>query len=329
MKKQTLLSPNEVRNQSNAVWGQFGESLWIPNATKNAKLKSYDLNELQYSGIGKIAVLCAMGSSLEDHIDTLKKYRDRFDIICCDKAFGPLYDRGVKADYVVVADAGIPFKYIQDHIQYTEGVKLLATPYANTEWTHAWKGPIYFYVNIDAIESQHVFLPIIGKNTRQIPASSNVSNAMVVLWTNCENKRNENWGGYESYLLLGYDYSWPKDGNYYAWNDPKPKRYYMNHRTIPDMAGNVVFTSENLLFSCKWLISYVNVFDLPVINCGLKGLLDIPQKAKFLDVVERINPNKKVSGVIKDNFQTWRESMRSFKQAESTFFNSKEALIWQ
>lgn len=329
MKKQTLLSPAEVRSQSMAVWGQFGDNLWIPNANKNAQLKHFDLNELQHSGIGKIAVLCAMGSSLEDHVDTLKKYRDRFDIICCDKAFGPLYDHGIKADYVVVADASIPFKYIKDYVHYTEGVKLLATPYANPEWTHAWKGPIYFYVNIDAIESQHVFLPIIGKNTRQIPASSNVSNAMVVLWTNCESNKNENWGGYESYLLLGYDYSWPVKGNYYAWNDARPKRFYMNHRTLPDIFGNVIFTSENLLFSCKWLISYVKVFNLPVVNCGMKGILDIPQKAKFSDVVERINPNKKMTQLVVDNFHVWKNSLQAYRHSENTFFNSKEALLWQ
>ncbi len=323
-----LLSSDEVRVQSKAVYAQFGESLWIPNAKKNALLKNHDMNELQHSGIGKFAVLVAMGASLEKNIEMLKQYRDRIDIICCDKAFGPLYDHGIKADMVVVADASIPYKYIQDHIQYTEGVKLFATPYANTEWTHNWKGPIYFYVNQDAIETEQVFKPIIG-NTRIIPASSNVSNAMLVLWTNCEGKKNENWGGYEAYYLVGYDYSWPLNGNYYAWNNPIPKRNYMNHRTLIDMAGNVVFTSENLLFSCKWLISYVTTFDLPVFNSSLQGLLDIPHKVRLQDVLPKLSNKNSNREMVKNAYHTWKNAFHSYKQAEQTFFSSKEALLWQ
>lgn len=323
-----LLSSDEVRAQSKAVWGQFGESLWIPNATKNSKLKSFDMENLRHSGIGKFAVLVAMGSSLEKQIPAIKKYRDQIDVICCDKAFGPLYDHGVKADMVVVADASIPFKYIKDHVQYTDGVKLFATPYANTEWTHAWKGPIYFYLNQDAIESEQVFRPIIG-DRRVIPASSNVSNAMTVLWTNCEGKKNENWGGYEAYYLVGYDYSWPLHGNYYAWNNPLPKRYYMNHRTMVDMAGNIVFTSENLLFSCKWLISYVTTFELPVFNASLQGLLDIPNKCDLTLALSKISPNLKTRNIVRSAYETWKNSYLACANAEQSYLSSKEALLCQ
>lgn len=324
-----LIKSDEVRAQSKAVWRQFGESLWIPNAEKNAKLNSIDIRSLEHSGIGKFAVLVAMGSSLEENIDDIKKYRDRIDVICCDKAFGPLLDHGVKADFVVVADAGIPYRHIENYIKDTEGVTLLATPYANTEWTHNWKGPIGFYLNQDAIESEQIFAKIFNREMRIIPASSNVSNAMCVLWTNCGNKKNENWGGYEAYFLVGYDYCWPAKGNYYAWSNPIPKRHYMNHRTMVDMRDNVVFTSENLIFSCKWLISYVTTFDLPVYNAGLRGLLEIPLKAHLGTVLAKIQPDKKKANMVKDAYAAWRESFRSYKQAEKNFFTFKEGLLWQ
>jgi hypothetical protein len=324
-----LLSANDVRKQSTSVWSQFGDSLWIPNAKKNALLKRHNLHELQHMGVGKCAVLVAMGSSLESQIESLKKYRHLVDVICCDKAFGPLLEHGIKADVVVVADAGIPFKYIEPWINQTEGVKLMATPYANTEWTHAWKGPVYFYVNQDAIESEQVFLPIIGHDTRVIPASSNVSNAMVVLFTNCENKKNENWGGYERYFLIGYDYSWPVNGNYYAWYDPKPKRNYMNHRTLLDLKQDIVFTSENLVFSCKWLISYITTFELPVVNCCGKGILDIPAKSTLETELKKINPNIKAQQQVKNLFIAWKESFQSYKRSEQNFFSCKEAFLWQ
>lgn len=322
-----LLSADDIRKQSQAVWKQFGESLWIPNAKKNALLNRGDIRQFEHSGVGKFAVLACMGSSLERNIDTIREHRKKVDVICCDKAFGPLLEHGVKADVVVIADAGIPFKYIEKWADKTDGVKLFATPYANPEWTHAWKGPIHFYVNQDAIESEKVFLPIMG-DIRQIPASSNVSNSMVVLWTDCNGKRNENWGGYERYYLVGYDYSWPAQGNYYAWLHPLPKANYMKHRTLVDLSGKCVFSSENLIFSAKWLVSYVTSFDLPVVNCARGGLLEIPYQADLKKELERIQGNEKITRSVKEAFESWRETYRAFKKCELNFNRAREEMLW-
>ena len=324
-----ILSTADVRKQSQGVWSQFGESKWIPNAEKNAKLKMRNSNELRHHGIGKFAVMVAMGSSLEDNIETLKKHRDKFEITCCDKSFGPLLDHGIKADFVILADASIPFHYIEKWIPETKGVALCSTPYANTEWTHKWKGPRYMYVNKDAIESERTFLPIVGKDMRVMPAGSNVSNAMVVFWTNCDERRNENWGGYERYFLVGYDYSWPVKGNYYAWNNPIPKRYYMNHRTLLDFMGNDVYTSENLLFSAKWLYSYVTTFDLPVVNCSNKGILDIPLKMPLEQAMEKIRWDKKTHQTISNLFQAWKLSTKAQASAEFAFHDFRGGALWQ
>lgn len=322
-----LLSANDVRKQSQGVWGQFGESLWIPNAKKNATLKHGDINKFQHTGVGRFAVLVGMGSSLEDNIETIKRHREKIDVICCDKSFGPLLEHGVKADFVVIADASIPFRYIEKWIDKTEGVNLLATPYANPEWTFAWKGPRYFYVNQDAIESEKIFKPIIG-DVRVIPASSNVSNAMVVLWTDCNGKKNENWGGYERYYLVGYDYSWPSKGNYYAWFHPLPKANYMKHRTLVDIAGNCVFSSENLIFSAKWLVSYITAFELPVVNCANRGLLEIPHTASLEKELARVQSDKRILKSVRDAFEAWKDSYKVFKKSEFNFNRAREELLW-
>lgn len=322
-----LLSASDVRSQSQQVWKQFGESLWIPNAKKNALLKHEDIRKFEHTGVGKFAVLVGMGSSLERNIDAIRENRNKVDVICCDKAFGPLLDHGVKADTVVIADAGIPFKYIQPWVDKTEGVNLFATPYANPEWTHAWKGPIHFYVNQDAIESEKVFTPIMG-DVRVIPASSNVSNAMVVLWTDCNGRRNENWGGYERYYLVGYDYSWPAKGNYYAWQHPLPKANYMKHRTLVDLTGKCVFSSENLIFSAKWLVSYITSFELPVVNCAQGGLLEIPFQADLRKELSRIRGEGKISRAVRDAFDSWKESYRAFKKCELNFNRAREEMLW-
>jgi hypothetical protein len=292
-------------------------------------LEHFNSAELEHIGIGKCAVLVAMGASLEKKIDTIRKYRDRVDIICCDKAFMPLLEHGVKADMVIVADAGIPFEYMEKSWRETKGVKLVCTPYANPVWTKMWQGPKYFYINQDAIESETIFLNIFGKGTRVIPAGSNVSNAIVSFLTDCGGTKNNNWGGYEKYYLIGYDYSWQANGNYYAWNNPIPKRHYMTHRTMLDFMGNPVFTSENLLFSAKWLISYITTFELPIINCSGEGLLDIPLKSDLENELKRINPNKWLPDSIRNAYQAWKESHLAAKRCEHNFNSLREVLTCQ
>lgn len=270
------LSYQDVKKQSTAVFGQFGESKWIPFAKENSQhTNRRDPMELQNCGVGKVLLAVAFGASLESQIETIKKYRDRIDIICPDKAFKPLMDHGVRPDYVMLCDCNIMWpKWGPDEVD-TKGIKLLATPYANTMWTRRWQGPIYFYVNRDAIGSEKIFLEILGSKTRSLPASSNVSNAQVVFMTGIDEWNRSVFAGYEKILLTGYDYSWKPEGNYYAWANPKPKRYYMHHQTLRDYNQDRVFSSENLIFSAKWLTTYVQSFGLNVVNCSGGGLLDI------------------------------------------------------
>ena len=98
------VSLKDCREQSRTVWNQFGKSKWIPTAKKNAKLDRRSVEELRYVGIGRTLVSVAMGASLEDRIPVLKENREKVHIITCDKGFKILHDRGIKADYVHLAD---------------------------------------------------------------------------------------------------------------------------------------------------------------------------------------------------------------------------------
>lgn len=269
-----VLSGSDIHRQSKIVFSQM-ETKWKAQARTNFGLPHRPAAELRNSGIGKQLLLVAMGSSLEDQVEIIKKNRDKVDVVVCDKGFGPLLDHGVKADYVVICDANIPVKHMQPYFNETKDVKLLSTVYANPEWTTQWQGNRYFYINRDAIESEFEFYKIFGRDTRSIPAGSNVSNGMLIFFVGYDDKNQANWSGYERYLLAGYDYSWKPDGNYYAWANPVPKRHYLCHRTLLDFNNDVVFTSENLLFSAKWLYSYITSFNLPVLNCSGRGLLDV------------------------------------------------------
>lgn len=323
------LTYGDTKRQSLAVYGQFGESLWKPNAKENAKLERLDANSIQNTGLGKCLVMVAMGASLEGQIETIKKYRDRIDILACDKAFVPLVERGITPDYVMICDAGIPARHFETHVLKTKNIKLLATPYANTIWTKSWLGPRYFFVNKDAIESEKVFLDIMGPSTRVIPASSNVSNAMVVFMTGCDEVRRANWAGYERYFLVGYDYSWRMDGNYYAWSDPKPKRHYMHHITAHDSKGNIIFTSGNLTFSARWLSDYLRMHKLPVINCSGRGILDTILQGDLETELGRLRTDKEnVIRPIRQGYEILKSILEAQVHAAKNFERTREA-IWQ
>lgn len=324
-----VVSQNEVLKQSQAVFDQFAESKWIPNAKVNACLVKEPADVLRNSGIGKVLLLIASGASLEAHIDTIIKFRDRVDIVVNDKMFGPLFEHGVKANFCMLCDASIPFKYLEPYVNETKEVTLISTCYGNTEWTQAWKGRRLFYVNRDAIFSERIFMPMMPPGTRSIPAGSNVSNAMLVFFTGSDNQQNINWSGYDSFLLVGYDYSWRVGGNYYAWANPEPKRYYMAHRTLLDYNGEIVKTSENLYFSAKWLFSYITSFGLPIVNCSGRGLLMVKQ-GNLEKEMARINPDASIRARIKDIFDAGSHAYRAAEEMRLIFERARGGLfLWQ
>lgn len=320
-----VLSGEDVRKQSEQVFSQFGNK-WKLFARFNNKLERKNVNELRNTGIGKYLLMVAMGESLEGHIEMIKKYRDRFDICTCDKGFGTLLEHGIKADYVVICDCNIPFRWFKKYVDQTEGVKLISTLYASPRWTSRWKGDKYFFVNRDAIKTEKNFVGYFKpEELRTIPAGSNVSNAMVCFWTGSDENQNVNWGGYEKYILTGYDYSWRHDGNYYAFANPTPKRYYMNHHTIVDIAGTQCLSSTNLMFSAKWLYSYVTTFGLPVVNCSGRGILDI-NKADMKETLESLTADKRMREACRAAFEVAKQKNIELQKAEEEFQKSRRLL---
>lgn len=318
-----LLNWKEIKAQSDSVFNQFGER-WKEFAKENVKLPRRDCKELHNIGIGKQLLCLTMGESLAENIETIKKYRDRVEVLTCDKGFELLLEHGVKADYVLVCDTNIPFRWIENSIEETKGVKLLSTPYANLEWTQAWKGDRYFFINKDSLGTEKIFLQIFGEDMRLVPAGSNVSNAMLIFFTGSDEFENVNYAGYEKYILVGYDYSWRPDGNYYAWKNPVPKRHYMHHRTLLDMNGDIIFTSENLLFSAKWLYSYITTFRLPAVNCSQRGILDIPYRNSLVNELERLNPD--MIDNCKDHFEMMKHNYMAYGKSQELFEKSRKDL---
>lgn len=269
------LSQKEVLDQSNSAMKQWGPT-WERHAAAHGEMykqtgKVY--KDLLHIGAGKTLVCCGFGPSFEQQIDTLEKYKDNVDVACVDKCMGYLFDAGITPKYVFISDAGIDYdKYCAPWIDKTENSILLSCVTSNPTWAQNWKGPRYWYVNKDNIESEKIYGPISGVH-EVIPAASNVGNSVVVFASLVM--------GYDQILLIGYDYGWTSDDNYYAFND-SDKRYWMRHAMLVDVFGNLFYTSQNLLFSARWMSDFYHGEIVPkgrkVYNCSCRGLLGIQSR---------------------------------------------------
>lgn len=268
------LTNQAIIDQSKNALAQWKEQ-WDEHAIIHSDYKMKSLGDFQNIGVGKALVLVATGYSLEQNIETLKKHRKNVDIICCDKSLGMLIDQGIYPDVCVVCDANVNYeKYLEPWRDRLAHTKLLMNVCGNPTWTKEgnWKDK-YFFVNEDAIQSE-IHYKKLSKCPNQIPAGTNVSNCMVILACQSRNEGRQNLMGYDKILLLGFDYCWHPEGNYYAFNkDGEGKRYYMKHVNMMDKNSAHVYTSNNLLFSAQWAEAYINNFRLPIVNCSDHSIL--------------------------------------------------------
>jgi hypothetical protein len=203
----------------------------------------------------------------------------------CDKALGHLLENGIKPTYVLVCDASVNYeKYCEPYKDQLEDVILFINVCANPKWSELvkWK-EIYFFANEDILESEKEFMKLSGCPNK-IPAATNVSNAMVVLMTQSNNNGRNNFFGYDKYLLIGFDYSWEPNQNYYAFDsDGGGKHQYMRHHYLMNLVGDTCLTSNNLLFSAQWLDKYIKTFRLPIIQCTEKTILNLGKVGQLKD----------------------------------------------
>lgn len=260
-----MMSEEETLRQSALAMKQFEEK-WKEHCSINGEIyrkSGRTLKDLSMHGIGRQLLICATGQSLEGHIELIKKYRHKVDIMCNDKSFGVLMDQGVVPEFCVIQDANVFWSWGDG--RDTSRTTLIANINCNPDWTRNWKGPVYFHVNKDAIESEKIFSRISGC-MELLPAASNVGNAAIVAAVMTFR--------YDRILLTGYDFAWYSGSNYYAFND-SDKRHWMRHRMITGIDGEICFTSENLFFSVRWMVDFMNrnFPKYPVFNCSGKGIM--------------------------------------------------------
>ena len=268
------LSESAIRKQSESAYNQWAVQ-WREHASIHSKYAMAPMDDFENIGIGKAVLCVANGYSLELEMETIKAKQANVDILACDKTLGHLIENGIKPTYVMVCDANVDYeRYLKPYENQLQDTILFINVCGNPKWTENgnWKAK-YFFVNKDVLQSEKEFVSISGcKNL--IPAGTNVSNAMVVLLTQSDNEAGRrNFFGYDKILLIGYDYCWREDGNYYAYNrDGDGKANYMRHVYTRNIRGDYAYTSNNLAFSAVWLDKYISVFRLPVIQCSRESI---------------------------------------------------------
>ena len=283
-------STEEIKQQSLAAYNQWQDQ-WREQAKQNSSFKMKSFDDFRNVGIGKAILVVANGYSFEENIKIIKEKSQNIDILCCDKTLGALIENGIRPKYCLVCDANVDYeKYMQPYEDQLGDTVLFMNVCGNPKWSHNgnWKDK-YFFVNQDILKSEREFSKLSGcKNL--MPAATNVSGAMVVLLTQCDNKRRNNFFGYDKMLLIGFDYSW-KRGQYYSYDHTGGgKDFYMRHLTVVNLQSELCHTSNNLLFSMRWLSQYIKTFRLPVVQCTKNTILSVK---KMCDLEGQLDYNYK------------------------------------
>lgn len=287
-RKEDPVSRDRIMTQSKAAYNQWCIQ-WRENAKIHSKFKMKPLTDFANSGLGRAVLCAANGYSLEENIESIKKYQHNIDILACDKSLGNLIDNGINPKFVMVCDANVSYeKYMEKWKDKLQDTILFISACANPKWTQNgnWKD-VYFFINKDILNSEKEFSEISGC-TSFIPAGTNVSNAMVVFLTQSDERGRNNFFGYDKIVLIGYDYSWRPDGKYYAFDQSGGgKANYMRHVFCVNLNGNFSFSSGNLCFSAQWLEKYIKTFKLNVVQGSGETILNIKHVAT--DLVPHLN----------------------------------------
>ncbi len=284
-----MVTENEVLEQSKIAYNQWCD-LWRSHAVRNSKNEMKPLTDFLAVGMGKACLCIANGYSFEQNIDIIKENQGNCDIFVVDKALKHCFDNDIKPTYCLVADANISYeKYLKPVEHKLQDTYLFSNAHANPEWNENgnWKG-IYFFVDEDALGTEKEFSALTNCHNI-IPAGTNVSNELIIMLNQSNNKNLNNFFGYDKLLLIGYDYSWYRN-KYYAFDHlANGKNNYQRNVFCYNLRGDFVYTSSNLLFSARWLEQYIKTYRVNAVQCSKNSILNSPFKSEDLAYHMRYN----------------------------------------
>lgn len=316
---------NEVLRQSQNAYDQW-HNLWVKNSSITKTIPKIPMAMLRNQGLGKQLVIISMGGSFEKQVEALKKYQHKVDILAVDKAFVPLMERGIRPDFVLIADAQVSFPcYCEPFLEQTKDIVLIANVNSNPEFGMNWKGLKTYYVNKDNIKSEVEFSAISGVQDT-IHAGSNVSNAALIYANTVFN--------YDRYILLGFDFCWDVDGKFYSFANGNEKlgnkTTALNNMRVLDYKYDMVNCSENLWFSGRWLDMYIRAeLGDKALNAS-DGILEAPRRIDLTKHLAQIKEYKRTLTANETNLLAKRShtihDKASYEQAVAIMTN-KDAIV--
>jgi len=293
---------------------------WATNAAANYPVVkgSMGVNFLRNAAKDIPAVVVAIGPSLDESINDLKKAPRHAVVIATDAALRPLLRHGIRPDIVLNFDARDHQPTMWETID-TSPYILLANSVTSPHTIAAWKGSVMFF---NMMQSDDEFasniLPAIYPYLGQLPNMGTVGNGAIFLAYHMGCKPiitvgmdlcygldtfgNEKVTADSNTTILGYGYKYrAKDWRFIqptaelpegAWEQVENKILYDNDQRIKEsideeIKGKLYKTDEPLKMYRNSLVAAVGKFDIPIINCSGGVLSDLVKTMTLKNALEQ------------------------------------------
>lgn len=242
----------------------------------------------------KYCVVCGAGPSLQENIETLKKYRDKFTIFGVDASLMPLYRAGIEPDAILTIDPCNLSRFFHDY--HGTRTALFASVHTHHKAVADWKNRIYFYYPTPIKREQLWMLALISEysNLPFIMPFNNCGSTMILFAHEM---------GFKEIAIMGIDFSYTGDKMYASGavtesilgfgekvdNREKIEKHLNKYglQKVVNCKGETVYSDAPFLIYARTLESLINSRKMTnIINTGT-SILKIPY-IPFEEYVKRV-----------------------------------------
>lgn len=254
----------------NIATTQHFEHWWSHNFLVNIPflLSGTKLADLSDSWAKRPVVIVGAGPSLTKNVEQLRRIKGHALIFCVDTAYRILESHGIEPDLIVTLD-GSPNNALHLKDRLYSHIPVLMDEYSHRDITRVHSGPKV--VLSTGMFHLHWWNKIIGMDWNGWPLSTGGSVATAAFSF-------ARWIDADPVIMIGVDLSYP-DGACYAagaLNDTRTISDLQGIRSlheVPDINGNLVFTTQDYLFYLRWLHVQAKSGDRTYVNATEGGAL--------------------------------------------------------
>jgi hypothetical protein len=247
--------------------------------------KHNNFYELEGIGADKVCIVVGASPALKKNVQYLKdiegKYRDDFILIAVNSVAHFLFQNDVKPDFIVSVDCDEEV-WTRDLSKVNgEGINLLCSTFTHPKVIKNWKGNLVFIpMGCKDVSVQDEVLRVC-KMTRPIPGAGNAFNSTIFMATQIFQCR--------TFILVGNELSWPKDGRYYVDGKHSNDESNDDVQKVPwiDIYGNEVVTTPGHWIFKTWLEETISTYPGTFINATEGGILGVTREDGILPFIHQ------------------------------------------